>query len=109
MKACVTNSSVCCDNKSECTTVWKYTYFPHLMEWNSDYAQFTIYFPGLGVCVSDIINDPRSGGWKIASSNDFVEQCLVKVWKGQSYRSYCFDNNIDYQLSFGVDTRLDLK
>lgn len=92
MKTCATNSSACPVIHNKCECAWKYGYLPQLNEWNSSYAQYTIYFPGLGVCVSDIINAPRSGGWKIAGSNDFIEQCLVKVYKGQPYNTDCFNH-----------------
>ena len=94
MKTCTTNSSVCSDKKLECMCTWKYTYFPQLGEWNDNYAQFTIYFPGLGNCA-------ESGCWRIATSNDLIYQCLVKVWKGQAHNTNCYtgikwDDDFDY-------------
>ena len=72
---------------------WQYTYNPVLREWNKDYSPYSVYFIGLGNCADDILNSPRSGGYKVAMSNSYIEQSYVKVWIGQSYNTDCFTHH----------------
>ncbi len=91
MKICTINSSDnCSDKKAKCICTWQYSYNPQLHYWNNSWASYMVYFEGLGECVEDVFNSPRSGGWKAAVENVYIEQSLVKVWFGEEYNTDCY-------------------